>query len=55
MNLHKNEAFIESLNLPSIKLAVKFGITKEGQMREHCGRRGVFEDSVVEHELQTMK
>jgi ribosomal-protein-alanine N-acetyltransferase len=55
MHLHRIEAFIESLHLPSIKLAVKFGITKEGQMREHFCRDGVFEDSVVEHELQTMK
>lgn len=47
MNLHRIEAFIGPQNMPSIKLAEKFGFTKEGQMREHFCRDGVFEDSVV--------
>ena len=52
MNLHRIEAFIDPQNLPSNKLAVKFGFTKEGQMREHFCRNGVFEDSVVYALLQ---
>lgn len=57
MGLHRIEAFVGPLNIPSLKLMDKFGFTREGLLREHYCKNGVMEDSVVfsllKHELRS--
>lgn len=47
MQLNRVEAFVNPLNIPSIRLIEKYGFTKEGLLRQHYGRNGVTEDSAV--------
>lgn len=47
MKLHRVEAMIATYNVPSLKLAEKFGFTQEGILREHYSVNGKMEDSVV--------
>ncbi len=47
MGLERIEALIGPNNIPSLKLAAKFGFQKEGLLREHYRRNGLQEDSVV--------
>lgn len=47
MNLHRVEAFISPLNVPSLKLVQKNGFTQEGHLREHYLKDGIMEDSLV--------
>jgi ribosomal-protein-alanine N-acetyltransferase len=47
MNLHRIEAFIGPDNVPSLKLAKKFGFREEGRLREHYFKSNVHEDSLV--------
>ncbi len=47
MQLHRIEAFIGPDNIPSLKLVEKFGFTKEGHLRNHYLKNGIYEDSVV--------
>ena len=53
MNLHRIEALIEPSNIPSLKLAVRFGFVKEGHLREHYFKDGKMEDSVLYALLKT--
>lgn len=47
MKLHRVEAMIATYNVPSLKLAEKFGFTQEGILREHYSVEGKMENSVV--------
>lgn len=47
MKLHRVEAFIGLSNLPSLKLVERAGFVKEGLLREHYNKEGVFQDSYV--------
>jgi ribosomal-protein-alanine N-acetyltransferase len=45
LQLHRIEAFVASWNVPSVKLLVKSGFTKEATLREHYLHEGKYEDS----------
>lgn len=45
MNLNRAEAFISPRNIPSIKLAARFGFVAEGLLRGHYFVNDVYEDS----------
>jgi ribosomal-protein-alanine N-acetyltransferase len=47
MNLHRIEACVGPANEPSNKLMQKFGFTKEGLLREHYLRDGIYHDSLI--------
>lgn len=47
MKLNRIEAFISPQNIPSIKLARRFGFKSEGCLKNHYLSKGVFEDSEV--------
>jgi ribosomal-protein-alanine N-acetyltransferase len=47
MRLNRVEAFISPKNIPSLKLAAKFGFTEEGLLRSHYCKDGNMEDSAV--------
>lgn len=47
MDLNRVEAFASPLNIPSIRLIESHGFIKEGLLRQHYGRNGIMEDSVV--------
>jgi ribosomal-protein-alanine N-acetyltransferase len=47
MNLHRIEAYVGLANEPSNKLMQKFGFTKEGLLREHYLRDGIYHDSLI--------
>lgn len=47
MKLHRIEAMVGPFNTASLKLMDKFGFVKEGHLKEHYLRDGVYEDSVV--------
>ncbi len=47
MRLNRVEAMIGPNNIPSLKLAAKFGFTEEGKLRSHYCKKGNIEDSVV--------
>ncbi len=47
MNLHRIEAFASPTNLPSIKLLESHNFQKEGVLKEHYLKDGVYEDSSV--------
>lgn len=47
MRLNRVEAFISPNNIPSLKLAAKFGFTEEGRLRSHYCKNGNMEDSAV--------
>ncbi len=46
LNLHRIQALVADWNIPSIKLLLHFGFTKEGTMREDYVVNGKNEDSV---------
>jgi len=45
LNLHRIEALVGSSNIPSIKLLIRYGFTKEGTMREDYVINGKNQDS----------
>jgi ribosomal-protein-alanine N-acetyltransferase len=47
MKLHRIEACVGPANEPSNKLMQKFGFTKEGLMRDHYLRDGIYHDSLM--------
>ena len=47
MNLHRIEAFASPENIPSIKLLTFNNFQKEGLLKEHYLKDGVYEDSAV--------
>lgn len=47
MRLNRIEAMIGPANIPSLKLAAKFGFKEEGRLRGHYCKKGIMEDSVV--------
>lgn len=47
MKLHRVEAFVGPENVPSLKLMENFGFQKEGHLREHYKRNGIYEDSLA--------
>lgn len=47
MKLHRIEAMVGVDNHPSLRILEKFGFRKEGHLREHYLRDGVYEDSLV--------
>lgn len=47
MKLHRIEAMVGEDNIPSLKIMQKFGFQKEGHLREHYLREGIYEDSLV--------
>lgn len=47
MQLNRVEAFIGPGNIPSLKLAAKFGFKEEGRLRGHYCKKGMMEDSLV--------
>lgn len=54
LNLHRIEALVANYNIPSVKLLLRYGFTKEGILREHYDVDGKHEDSdcysLLEHE-----
>ena len=47
MNLHRIEAMVGPYNIASLKIIEKLGFSKEGLMKAHYLRDGIFEDSLV--------
>lgn len=47
MDLHRIEAMVGTENIPSLKIIEKLGFEKEGVMKQHYLRNGIFEDSVI--------
>jgi len=47
MKLNRVEALIADYNVPSLKLAEKFGFQKEGVLRGHYFVDGIAEDSII--------
>ncbi len=47
MNLTRIEAMVGPTNIPSLKIIEKLGFEREGLMKKHFLRNGVFENSVV--------
>lgn len=47
MRLNRVEALIGPNNIPSLKLATKFGFSEEGRLRGHYYKNGNMEDSLV--------
>ena len=47
MHLHRIESMVAVDNIPSLRIMEKFGFQKEGHLREHYLREGVYEDSLV--------
>ncbi len=47
LKLHRIEALVEPKNIASIKLIEKLGMEKEGFLKEHYCKNGVFEDSLI--------
>lgn len=47
MKLHRIEAMAGKDNFASLRILEKFGFKKEGHLREHYLRDGVYEDSLV--------
>ncbi len=47
MKLHRIEAFVSPLNVPSLKLMNHFGFIREGLLREHYFKNNNMEDSLV--------
>ncbi len=47
MHLQRVEAMVGIDNVPSLKLMERFGFQKEGHLRAHYLRNGVYEDSLV--------
>lgn len=47
MNLHRIEAMASPQNIPSIKLLESNHFTKEGLLKEHYLKDGIYEDSAV--------
>ena len=47
MNLHRIEAMVGVNNMASLRILEKFGFEKEGHLREHYLRPGIYEDSLV--------
>ena len=46
LNLQRIEAYVGSANIPSLKIVTGLGMIKEGLLRSHFYRDGVYEDSV---------
>ncbi|MCI5056933.1 MAG: GNAT family N-acetyltransferase [Flavobacteriales bacterium] len=53
MELHRIEACIGPTNKASLNLVRKFGFQKEGLMREHYLRNGIYEDSEMHRLLKS--
>lgn len=47
MGLNRIEACISPQNTPSLKLVEKLGFTREGLMRSHYLKNGIYEDSLI--------
>ena len=47
MKLHRIEAMVGTYNIASLKIIEKLGFSKEGLMKAHYLRNGIFEDSLV--------
>jgi len=47
MKLNRIEAMISPLNVPSLNLIHRMHFVKEGLMKEHYLKDGIYEDSVV--------
>ncbi|MFK7786620.1 MAG: GNAT family N-acetyltransferase [Crocinitomicaceae bacterium] len=47
MNLHRIEAFASPTNVPSVKLLEAHNFQKEGVLKEHYLKDGIYEDSAV--------
>lgn len=47
MDLHRVEALVSPLNIPSLILVKHFGFQKEGLLKEHYFINGTFEDSLI--------
>ncbi len=47
MKLHRVEAFVSPNNVPSLKLMEKLGFEREGYLKEHYLKSGIYEDSLV--------
>ncbi|XOV68800.1 MAG: GNAT family N-acetyltransferase [Fluviicola sp.] len=47
MKLHRTEAMVSPTNTASLRILQKFGFRKEGHLREHYLRDGIYEDSLV--------
>jgi ribosomal-protein-alanine N-acetyltransferase len=47
MDLHRIEALVSPLNIPSLKLVKHFGFQEEGCMQEHYYINDKFEDSLI--------
>ncbi len=53
MGLNRIEALLSPQNIPSVKLVEHFGFMKEGLLRGHYLRNGVYEDSAMYALLKT--